>query len=46
VRPATGGGSGSHLVTRLAVATALAIVEEDVTDVREGDRLPVMLLES
>jgi molybdopterin molybdotransferase len=46
VRPATGGGSGSHLVTRLSVATALAIVAEDVTDVREGDRLPVMLLES
>ena len=46
VRPATSGGSGSHLVTRLAIATALAIVEEDITDVREGDRLPVMLLES
>jgi molybdopterin molybdotransferase len=46
VRPATPGGSGSHLVTRLAGAEALAIVDQDVTDVREGDRVTVMLLES
>jgi molybdopterin molybdotransferase len=46
IRPATSGGSGSHLVTRLAAADALAIVDEDVTAVREGDQLNVMLLES
>jgi molybdopterin molybdotransferase len=46
VGPATPGGSGSHLVTRLAEAEALAIVDQDVTDVREGDRVTVMLLES
>jgi molybdopterin molybdotransferase len=46
VRPATPGGSGSHLVTRLAGAEALAIIDQDTTDVREGDRVTVMLLES
>ncbi len=46
VHPATPGGSGSHLVTRLASAEALAIVDQDTTDVREGDRVTVMLLES
>ncbi|GAB3038887.1 molybdopterin molybdotransferase MoeA [Parafrigoribacterium mesophilum] len=46
VRPATPGGSGSHLVTSLASAEALAVIDQDTTDVREGDRVTVMLLES
>ena len=46
VRPATAGGSGSHLVARLAGAEALAVIDQDTTDVREGDRVTVMLLES
>lgn len=45
-RPATPGGSGSHLVARLARADALAVVDENVAEVREGDRLPVMLMET
>lgn len=39
VAPATSGGSGSHLVARLARADALAIVPADVTEVRAGDPL-------
>jgi molybdopterin molybdotransferase len=46
VRPAAAGGSGSHLVTGLADADALAIVDESVTQVREGDEIAVMLVES
>jgi molybdopterin molybdotransferase len=46
VRPATAGGSGSHLVTSLAAAEALAVIDQDTTEVREGDRVTVMLLES
>jgi molybdopterin molybdotransferase len=46
VHPATEGGSGSHLVASLALADGLAIVDETIERVHEGDRLPVMLLES
>ena len=44
VVPATGRGSGSHLVASLAHAEGLAIVPADVTEVAEGDELRVMLL--
>lgn len=43
VRPASRGGSGSHLVAGLAQANGLAIVAEDTTHVRGGDRITVML---
>lgn len=43
VAPATAGGSGSHLIASLCLAEALAIVPEDVTEVREGDRVRVMM---
>ena len=46
IRPATAGGSGSHLVGSLAVADALAIVDESVEQVRAGETLTVMLVES
>lgn len=39
------GGPGSHLVADLVTATALAVVPEEVTDVRPGDTLACMLLE-
>lgn len=41
VRPATAGGSGSHLAGRLATATALARVATDVTAVEPGDTVLV-----
>lgn len=41
VAPATSGGSGSHLVARLARAEALAIVPADVSEVRAGDPLSI-----
>lgn len=44
VRPAAAGGSGSHLVASLAAAQALAIVDETIEEVREGDTVDVMLL--
>ncbi|GAC78547.1 molybdopterin molybdotransferase [Gordonia malaquae] len=44
VRPATSGGSGSHLVSSLAVAQALAIVPADVERVGEGASVEVMVL--
>ncbi|ALG85646.1 gephyrin-like molybdotransferase Glp [Gordonia phthalatica] len=44
VRPASRGGSGSHLVTSLADATALALIPADVDHVSEGDRVTVMVL--
>lgn len=44
VRPATSGGSGSHLVTSLAVASALAIIPADVEQVNVGDPVTVMVL--
>lgn len=42
VRRASSGGSGSHLVARLARAEALALVPADVDVVAPGDRLRVM----
>lgn len=45
VRPATAGGSGSHLAGGLGRAHAFAIVPEEVTSVDPGDLLTVMLLE-
>jgi molybdopterin molybdotransferase len=44
VRPASRGGSGSHLVASLAEANALATVSEDVTEVRAGDLVDVTLV--
>ncbi len=44
VRPATAGGSGSHLVASLAEANALAFVPEETSEVFPGDRLAVRLL--
>ncbi|MFK0402442.1 gephyrin-like molybdotransferase Glp [Microbacterium sp. NPDC090225] len=45
VRPATAGGSGSHLAGGLARAQAFAIVPADVEAVAVGDRIDVMLVE-
>jgi molybdopterin molybdotransferase len=45
VRPATSGGSGSHLAGGLARARAFAIVPADVEAVAVGDRIDVMLVE-
>jgi molybdopterin molybdotransferase len=42
-RPASRGGSGSHLVAGLAQASGLAIVPEDATHIRGGDLITVML---
>jgi molybdopterin molybdotransferase len=39
------GGAGSHLLSGMALANALAIVPEAVTEVAPGQRLAVMLLE-
>jgi molybdopterin molybdotransferase len=39
------GGQGSHLVADLAGATCLAVVPEQVTEVRPGDTLRCMLLD-
>lgn len=44
VRPATAGGSGSHLAASLARAEAFAIVPADVSTVSAGDALDVMLV--
>jgi molybdopterin molybdotransferase len=44
VRPVAG-GHGSHLVAQLAEANCLAVVPEDVTDVKPGDVLRCMVLE-
>lgn len=44
VRPATGGGSGSHLAGGLARAHAFAIVPADVDAVSVGDTIDVMLV--
>ncbi|MBS1674627.1 MAG: molybdopterin molybdenumtransferase MoeA, partial [Actinobacteria bacterium] len=41
VRPATGGGSGSHLSVGLAAATAYAIVPAEIAEVRAGDPIDV-----
>jgi molybdopterin molybdotransferase len=45
VRPATAGGSGSHLAGGLGLARALAAVPADVAEVHEGDPVMVHLLE-
>ena len=45
VRPATAGGSGSHLAGGLARAEAYAIVPDDVAAVAAGDLVEVMLIE-
>ncbi|GIG20810.1 molybdopterin molybdenumtransferase MoeA [Cellulomonas chitinilytica] len=39
---ATAGGSGSHLVTRLALAEGLAVIPADVDEVLVGDLLTVL----
>jgi molybdopterin molybdotransferase len=39
------GGQGSHLIADLAEATCLAVVPEDVTQVRAGDSLRCLLLD-
>ncbi|MCD2442939.1 molybdopterin molybdotransferase MoeA [Agromyces sp. SYSU K20354] len=44
VRPATRGGSGSHLVGGLAAADGYAIVPAEVDEVRAGDPVTVMLV--
>ena len=44
VRPATAGGSGSHLAASLARAEAFAIVPAEVSAVAVGDPLDVMLI--
>lgn len=44
VRPATPGGSGSHLAAGLAQAQAYAVVPAEVDAVAEGDLVDVMLL--
>lgn len=46
IRPATAGGSGSHLAGGLAHAEGFAIVPADVDEVRAGEPLPVMLVAS
>jgi molybdopterin molybdotransferase len=43
-RPASSGGSGSHLVASLAEADGLAIVDADVEAVAEGDVVTVMMV--
>ncbi|MDQ1075997.1 MULTISPECIES: gephyrin-like molybdotransferase Glp [Microbacterium] len=43
-RPATAGGSGSHLAASLARAEAFAIVPAEVSAVSVGDTLDVMLI--
>ncbi|WP_221584164.1 gephyrin-like molybdotransferase Glp [Microbacterium sp. G2-8] len=43
-RPATAGGSGSHLVGGLGLAEGYAIVPEDVAVVATGDLVDVMLV--
>jgi molybdopterin molybdotransferase len=43
VRPV--GGHGSHLVAHLAEATCLAVVPEDVTEVKPGDELRCLILD-
>lgn len=43
VRPATTGGSGSHLVTSLAHANALAVIAEDTSEVVEGETVDILI---
>lgn len=44
VRPASGRGSGSHLVASLAAASGFALVDTHVKRVHEGDDLAVMVV--
>jgi molybdopterin molybdotransferase len=44
VRPSATGGSASHLVVSLAAAEGLAVVSAEVTEVRPGDAVGVLLL--
>ncbi|MEV7692588.1 gephyrin-like molybdotransferase Glp [Microbacterium sp. NPDC089189] len=44
VRPATAGGSGSHLAGGLARAEAYAVVAAEIDEVRPGDAVDVMLI--
>ena len=44
VRPATSGGSGSHLAGGLALAEAYAVVSAEVDAVEPGDLVDVMLI--
>jgi molybdopterin molybdotransferase len=44
VRPSATGGSASHLVASLAAAEGLAVVSAEVTEVRPGDAVGVLLL--
>lgn len=44
VRPATSGGSGSHLVASLALADALAVVDPQIDRVDAGDAVRVMMI--
>ncbi|MBO3663976.1 molybdopterin molybdotransferase MoeA [Microbacterium stercoris] len=44
VRPATAGGSGSHLAAGLAAAEAYAVVDAEIDAVVEGDLVDVMLI--
>jgi len=44
VRPAHGGGSGSHMAGGLALAEAIAIVPAEVEAVEAGDLIDVMLV--
>lgn len=44
VRPATRGGSGSHLVMSLAAATAFALIPAETERVEEGELVTVMVL--
>ncbi|WGD36566.1 gephyrin-like molybdotransferase Glp [Lysinibacter sp. HNR] len=46
VRPAAAGGSGSHLVGGLGRANGYAVVPAEVSRVREGDTVSVILVES
>ena len=39
---ATAGGSGSHLVARLALAEGLAVIPAEVDRVSVGDRINVL----
>lgn len=44
VRPASRGGAGSYLVAGLAGSNAIAVIPEDITEVREGDSVTVIAL--
>lgn len=46
VRPASRGGSGSHLVASLAAADGFAIIDESVDEIHPGDSVDVMMMES